>query len=520
MKKREYIPLMIFYCACAAWLFIRCTPDGVGLTNDSAAYIGGARSLMAGQGYVRIGGDGLPRPITHFPPFYSIMLAIFSRINGTDPLKTANLLNLICSVLNQALFMIILIVLTKSKMILLLGGLTFLCAGPVLQANVFALSESLFTTLFFCVFLLSIRAVKKESRWQWLLIGLLAACLALTRYAGLAAVAAVAVYILAVYTTWRKRIESLLLYSAAFSLPFGYWLLQNNGSSDSPVNRVISLHLPSAEKIKEGIRNFAGFFLPEFGGFVEKNLTLWGWVIAVLLVVLLGAVIYFSLRGILRPSPALSDSALYAPALHGAAYLVVLFITVCFIDGSTLFDNRILLPFYICALLMIDSFCGLCFHMGKWLAITAFLVLSFFNWQLFRDQSYLIDEYSRNGQGMAGVEWKESQTRLAAKELPSDRLLFSNRQTALYLLNNQSAYILPPMYDSASASERENFEKEKAWMDDEVLSGKAFVVVFSYQDMMENKEDRIWLRKVLEGLPVYGEYEDGAIFGLDAARQF
>ena len=31
-------------------LFIFLTPDGIGLVNDSVAYIGGARSLLSGDG--------------------------------------------------------------------------------------------------------------------------------------------------------------------------------------------------------------------------------------------------------------------------------------------------------------------------------------------------------------------------------------------------------------------------------------------------------------------------------------
>ena len=122
MKKSVYLILMILLCAGAAALFLYCTPFGVGLTNDSSAYIGGARSLLAGKGYVRIGGDGLPRAITHFPPFYSIVLAGISRMTGQDPLITAKWVNLVCTVLNQALFMTLLLLLTGSCLTVRMEG--------------------------------------------------------------------------------------------------------------------------------------------------------------------------------------------------------------------------------------------------------------------------------------------------------------------------------------------------------------------------------------------------------------
>ena len=514
MKKSWFILSVIVLCGAAAALFLYCTPDGVGLTNDSSAYIGGARSLLARQGYVRIGGDGLPRPITHFPPFYSIILAVVSRISKTDPLETAKWVNLCCSALNQALFMTALAVLTHSSMASFLGGLVFLCAGPVLQANVYGLSEALYLTLFFLVFILSVRAVRRDSVWQWLLIGLLAGALALTRYAGLAAVAAVAIYILCVHSSWKLRIQSVLLYFAAFSLPFGYWLSKSNDSGDSPVNRVLSLHLPSASKVEEGIRNFAGFFLPEFGGIVEKPLKIWGFVIAGALILLLGAVIWAGLKGFFRPSDHLRGSALFAPALHAVAYLVMLLFTVFFIDGSTLFDNRILLPFYVCAMLLIAAFCSRYLNRTGFPRIAAIVFMLGFAALLFEDELDLIKEYHRNGQGFAGEEWRESETRLAALELPKDRLLWSNRQTALSLLNNRPSFILPPMFDAASFSERESFEQDRTWMAEEVLSGNAFVIVFNYQDMMENEDDRVWLETALDGLPILAEYDDGVILGI------
>ena len=512
MKKNLYLIIMVLMCAAAAALFLYTTPWGPGMTNDSSAYIGGARSLLAGRGYVRIGGDGLPRPITHFPPFYSIVLAGVSKVIGTDPLQTAKTVNLCCAVLNQMLFMTALLVLTGSRTGAVIGGLPFLCTGPVLQAHIYGLSEALYLTIFLPVFILSVKASRGYRALIWLLIGLLSGALTLTRYAGLAAAGGCAVYILCTLPNVKERIRSLLLYAAGFCPPMAVWLITEGRSGESAVNRVISLHLPAADKVEEGIRNIAGFFLPEFGGFVDKLIRFWGIIIAAGLIVLTAAVVYFGLRSFFRPSAELAGSSLFAPALHAAAYIVMVILTVCFVDGSTLFDNRILLPFYVCVTLLIDAFLTRFLDAGR-LRVWALLVMFGFAALLFEDELDLIREFHRNGQGFAGEEWRESETRLAAKELPAGRHLFSNRQTALYLLNDQPSYILPPMFDSASYSERESFEADKAWMAGEVLSGQAYVVVFNYREMMEDEGDRQWLDLVLEGLPVLKEYRDGAIFG-------
>ena len=69
------------------------------------------------------------------------------------------------------------------------------------------------------------------------------------------------------------------------------------------------------------------------------------------------------------------------------------------------------------------------------------------------------------------------------------------------------------MFDSASFTERESFEADKKWMTEEVLSGNAYVVVFNYQDMMEDEGDRAWLENILSDVPLLKEYRDGAVFG-------
>ncbi|MDQ2690624.1 MAG: hypothetical protein M3Y68_01185, partial [Chloroflexota bacterium] len=48
-------------------LILQATPDGLGLSDDSIAYIAGARSIVAGEGY-REAWLASNEPVTHFPP--------------------------------------------------------------------------------------------------------------------------------------------------------------------------------------------------------------------------------------------------------------------------------------------------------------------------------------------------------------------------------------------------------------------------------------------------------------------
>src|SRR5512134_3761084 len=72
-------------------LVIRATPNGLGLSDDSIAYIAGARSMVAGDGY-REAWLASNQPVTHFPPAFSSVLAFFG-LFGIDPLRGARWVN-------------------------------------------------------------------------------------------------------------------------------------------------------------------------------------------------------------------------------------------------------------------------------------------------------------------------------------------------------------------------------------------------------------------------------------------
>src|SRR5258706_15791970 len=68
--------LLFLISAIGTLLILRTTPQGLGLSDDSIAYITGARSMLAGHGYreVWLASNG---PVTHFPSGFSAILAFF-----------------------------------------------------------------------------------------------------------------------------------------------------------------------------------------------------------------------------------------------------------------------------------------------------------------------------------------------------------------------------------------------------------------------------------------------------------
>src|SRR5512140_140003 len=80
----------------AGLLLLYSTPQGLGLNDDSIAYVAGARSLLSGNGYREIWLVSAGY-VTHFPPGFPGALTLLSLLTGIDPLRAARLLTgLLC----------------------------------------------------------------------------------------------------------------------------------------------------------------------------------------------------------------------------------------------------------------------------------------------------------------------------------------------------------------------------------------------------------------------------------------
>src|SRR5215207_305220 len=123
-------------------LVIQATPDGLGLSDDSIAYIAGARSMAAGDGY-REAWLASNQPVTHFPPAFSSVLAFFGFL-GVDPLRAARWVNALLFGLNAALLGILGWRMTPSLTAGVVLAALFMTSGEMFAVHTVAMSEPLF----------------------------------------------------------------------------------------------------------------------------------------------------------------------------------------------------------------------------------------------------------------------------------------------------------------------------------------------------------------------------------------
>ena len=266
----------------------------------------GARNMLGGLGYSRLTGDGSPRPITNYPPMFSIVLATMG-ITGLDAVPAALYLNTFLMGLNVLLMGFTVRKATRSSILSLLGAVVFLISSPVIRSHSFAMTEPLYLAFAFAMLLCLLKGIQSQ-RWYWIAIsGLLASFAFLTRYVGISLYATAVAAILVLRPdpsndelAWGERIKQSLFFLEAGLIFVAIWLGRNIRISSNVGNRQMIFHPIPQSKIFEGLLNFWGWLLPERGGFVENMLTLWGVVLLLILLGLVAWVIIVAVRELQR----------------------------------------------------------------------------------------------------------------------------------------------------------------------------------------------------------------------------
>ncbi|NPV86544.1 MAG: hypothetical protein HPY45_11110 [Anaerolineae bacterium] len=496
-------------------LMIYITPNGMGLVNDSVGYIGGARNILAGNGYSRLTGDHSVVPVTNYPPMFSIVLAALG-VFGLDAIPASWWLNILLFGVNVLLTGWVVYRMTSAALFGWLAALIFGVSAPIFQTHSFAMTEPLYLFLSYVLLLLLIAYLHKPI-WIWLVLaGVVAGMAFLTRYVAVSLYVLVGVALLAGRSGWRERLFSILIFLVgALPLPIA-WLMRNMAVSENVANRQFGFHPIPTDKLTEGLLNFWGWLLPERAGLVERLLPLWSVVLALVLLAFLGFVVWGAMRG--WRGALLSDRRFFFVwifALLAASYTAVLWLSLTFVDASPILEHRILSPLYVAAIvLMLAGFDWLWRRKAVAARVVVVVLAVFLLLSLSEDSLDVARDLHQDGQGFASRVWRESEVIRAVRSLPEQGLLVSNKATAIYILTGIPSFILPSPLNPATGQPRQGYREDVARIRQLVREGKGFLVVFDYEQLKEEEEGKSWMADVASDLPVYGRYADGVIFGL------
>lgn len=497
--------------ALGAALILYATPQGLSLSDDSIAYIAGARSLLGGQGYREawLASNG---PVTHFPPGFPAALAAVG-LTGLDPLRGARLVNALAFGLNGLLLGLIGWRMTGSALAGILSAALFVSNASLLRTHAAAMSEPLYILLCLAA-LLALSQYFDRGRARWLaLAGILAALGYLTRYAGLALLATILIALVLLQESWRVRFRSAAIFLGS-SLPLMLgWTLRNAWAAENATNRRLVYHPLTAEDLAAGIHNFSEFLMPVEAWRREllRVPNLFAVVLGVLFLALLLWVASVGLKQFLRPGAGRPEALSFLNGLYALGYLASIVATMLLFDASTKFKLRILAPAYV-SLLVLLVWLGYWIwsrrgRIGRWLVIAASAaVLSASAWDAASASAVL----HRGGQGYASFQWYDSEAMAFLRGLPAGTRIYTNQPGPVYLYTDRPAYVLPDRIDPVTAQPREGYARGVEALQEDVLSGEAVLALFKYGSEEEDVQT-VYLQ-LAEGLFLGHESRGDRIF--------
>ncbi len=488
-----------------AFLTLTATPEGLGLSDDSIAYIAGARSLLAGDGY-RAAWLESNKPVTHFPPAFSGTLALIGLVS-IDPINGARLVNTLLFGVNAALLGLLGWRMTKSSVAGIVLTVLFIVNDSLLRVHAVAMSEPLFLFFSLLAFLCfgwatQVAATPAKSTfvdsppadegrlrkgWSdlsrpgWLIAtGLLASLAYLTRYSGLALVATFVVALILLKDTWKKRFVSVGIFLAGFMPLVLAWSIRNRIVAGNATNRTTVWHPVTPETLEQGLRTFSEFLVPieEWRRAWFKTPEIFVWIIVVILLATLSWIMVNGLRRFFKPESPLPEIIGFTNGLYIFGYMASTLFSISLFDASTPLKVRILAPVYLPLLLLLVGAGTWLWKKSQLASRAAIILLTVFIFSIsIVGQTRTVTELSKGGQGFASFKWYDSKVMDYLKTLDG-LAIYTNEPGAVYLYTGRGCRVLPERVDPVTGLAWDNFDEGVAFVRNDVRSGFAVLALF------------------------------------------
>jgi hypothetical protein len=498
--------------------------------SDSVAYIVSARNLLKGIGLGYYSPSGRFYVLTHYPPFYPLLLA------------------------GIGLFRVDLVAATRWLSILLFvatlfgAGWVFIryCSTPWLAFLAISLigifpttltmfSSSMSEPLFVFLFLLSgfsLVGYLRFDNYRWLVFSALAtALLPLTRYIGVAIAFAAAVSIL-LFTPepWKRRFKKAALFSLIACLPIILWMVWVYSSVDHSLagrgfqTNWVSLSTRFME-FRAAFLNTVWVWLPYGKYLVSLRSRLRTMLLVLAAVVVAVITLLAERRACKRDLQAGSSGDLRIFGVFGLsslAYVAALALSYLFTRPAPDIDDRMLLPLYAGIVMsMSAAFSGwrnAWFRNGKrWRMVIPLLMAAVFVYWYVPDSLWAV-KYYHHGWGFTRYSWRNSETIQAVRDLPAGLPLVSNNAMSLLLWADRPAYDMLAKLPLDFADQSSLYGSDET---DEVQvifreQGAALVIFDSQlrEQLVQGfgEKGRKRLDSLFDGLILGGQYTDGAIY--------
>ncbi|MFH0953846.1 MAG: glycosyltransferase family 39 protein [Verrucomicrobiota bacterium] len=446
---------------------------GAGIGTDSVTYLGAAQSLLAGGGFCYPPGQ----PVTHYPPLYSLALALVGWVTG-DVIAGARVLQVLLYVANILLAgWIVYRAGGRSFAALLLTVALLLTSPTMLNVHSMALSEGLFLLLGLGGFVLLSKELAAH-RPAWLIgSALLLGLSVLTRYVGAAFLAAgVLALLLWSGRRGRARIADALLFGMVGAAPAALWLARNLLEAGSAVNRQVGLSPVGLLHGARALGTIAGWFHTYGAGTDAVQIRVG---LAIVLAAAVGYVVLYFARRVHSASRHRGD---YFPGLvlvFIPVYVLALAAVLASVDPSVTVGDRALSPVYVFGVTGIMPLLFGVLGRARSHKLLEIAVVCFCAGLA----GLQADPMSRQLRGMyaggrqyASREWKASELVARVRQLPLGTPIYSNGPDAIYILTGRHVSWVPRRAFLAKDQVNPAYESQVAAMMD-VLEAHGGVIV-------------------------------------------
>jgi hypothetical protein len=482
-----------------------------------------AEGIATFTGYGRLRNIGPFKPITTFPPFYSFALAVTEWI-GLGVHAGVRLLGGAGFGLTILLVGLGVLYATHSGVFALLSAGLVLTSSALIDVFSWALSESLFIPLSIASIVgLVIFLRSGKSQYLWI-VGVTSGLALLTRYAGVALVAALGLIILLDRTMDRKhRLRSIGLFLVLSLLPIGIFLVRNLVLTGSLANRPLPRwYAPDLALIQSAGNIVVSWFIPA----VDLEIPNWlSGLVPLALVLALGLTMRHAWLQVTTSQRSSEDRSVAWTILIAASfayfYIALLVVSISMVDVNiqTLFyavGERLLLPVYASVLLILALLFFTAWRRGTRVRQMAVLgiALAFLGLQVvagLREFQSLRSE----GRGYNSGIWRNSQSLEYVRGLP-EVPIFTNDLGAVYLLTDRYATYIPTKFNPSTRQPRTDYAANLGQMRQTLRQNGGVILILGSNPWGRLDQDH--LEDLIDGSSLVAEFGDGLIFQYESNR--
>lgn len=487
-KNKLWLALSLLLSCLGIALILHYTRLIPGVGGDSVQYVMGAESLLEGKGYARLSGGGEIRPITGFPPLYSLVLAGIGWMS-VDPFEGARLLN--AALFGGSIFLTGLLIFrhTASLVASLIGSALVLTSLSLVSIHGMVMTEPLFIFLMLLAIYNLVRYLDTQRLHFLVISGLMVSLSTMTRYIGLSLFGAGVLSILLLSRThWKRRLMDCVVFGGLTVVPLYFWFRRNAIVSGTAVNRELIYHPMQAKLLRVFLAEILSWFAPRI---LALPRTLRNLLVVVTTLPWLVIFYFHEVRNFFRKMSETRKAFWTLPwvlAFYVGGYTAILIVNSTLLDAGTTMSapSRYLTPVFVVVVMVFV----IAIHrlvegwrkgiVPRMLAVTIGVALIII--YALQVIELVREPFSVGGYFEYKLKRMEAVREFEALDLEAP--IISNNPEMIYVMSNRTAYMWPIQYDVYKLEDRDDFDAQVEATREKLLDG-GLLVVFGWPEGAE-----------------------------------